>query len=33
VAAYAAGPQVVVIPYAELQGVIDPHGVLSGFLP
>jgi hypothetical protein len=33
VAAYAAGPQEVVVPYAELQSVIDPHGPLAGFLP
>ena len=33
VAAYAAGPQEVVIPFAELQAVIDPHGALAGFLP
>ena len=33
VAAYAAGAQEVVIPYAELKSVIDPHGPLAGFLP
>jgi hypothetical protein len=33
VAAYAAGPQEVNVPYAELQPVIDPHGPLAGFLP
>ena len=33
VAAYAAGPQEVVVPYAELRPVIDPHGPLAGFLP
>jgi hypothetical protein len=33
VAAYAAGPQEVVVPYAELQADIDPHGALAGFLP
>jgi len=33
VAAYAAGAQEVVIPYTELQSVIDPHGPLAGFLP
>ncbi len=33
VAAYAAGPQEVVVPYTELQSVIDPHGPLQGFLP
>jgi hypothetical protein len=32
VAAYAAGPQEVVVPYAELQSVIDPHGPLATFL-
>jgi hypothetical protein len=30
VAAYAAGPQTVVIPYSELQSVIDPSGPLAG---
>jgi hypothetical protein len=33
VAPYAAGAQEVVVPYAELQSVIDPHGPLAGFLP
>ena len=33
VAAYAAGPQEVVVPYAELSSVIDPQGPLNGFLP
>jgi hypothetical protein len=33
VAAYAAGPQEVIVPYAELQSIIDPHGPLAGFLP
>ena len=33
VAAYAAGAQEVVVPYAELQADIDPHGALAGFLP
>jgi len=33
VAAYAAGSQEVIVPYAELQSVIDPHGPLAGFLP
>ena len=33
VAAYAAGPQVVVVPYAELQSVIDPTGPLKAFMP
>jgi hypothetical protein len=33
VAAYAAGVQEVVVPYTELQSVIDPHGPLAGFLP
>ncbi len=30
VAAYAAGPQVVTVPYSELQAVIDPQGPLAG---
>jgi hypothetical protein len=29
----AAGEQEVVVPYAELQADIDPHGALAGFLP
>jgi hypothetical protein len=33
VAAYAAGPQEVTVPYAELQTVIDPQGLLATFLP
>ncbi len=33
VAAYAAGPQEVVVPYAELQSVIDPNGPLKAFMP
>ena len=33
VAAYAAGPQEVNVPYAEVQSIIDPHGPLAGFLP
>ncbi len=33
VAAYAAGPQEVSVPYSELQSIIDPHGRLAGFLP
>jgi hypothetical protein len=32
VAAYAAGPQIVTIPYAELQAMIDPNGPLSIYL-
>ncbi len=32
VAAHAAGPQLVVIPYTELQAVIDPSGPLGSFL-
>ena len=32
VAAYAAGPQEVVVPYAELKSVIDPHGPLVQFI-
>jgi hypothetical protein len=33
VAAYAVGAQEVVVPYAELQSVIDPQGQLEGLLP
>jgi Protein of unknown function (DUF3298) len=33
VAAYAAGPQEVNVPYTELQSIIDPRGPLAGFLP
>ena len=33
VAAYAAGAQEVIVPYAELSSLIDPHGPLEGFLP
>ena len=33
VAAYAAGPQEVVVPYAELKSAIDPHGLLAQFSP
>ena len=33
VAAYAAGAQEVVVPYTELQSVIDPNGPMGGFLP
>ena len=33
VAAYAAGPQMVIIPYAALAGIIDPQGPLAVFLP
>ena len=32
VAAYAAGAQEVVVPYAELKTVIDPHGPLAQFV-
>jgi hypothetical protein len=32
VAAYAAGPQRVVVPYTELQSIIDPQGPLVGVL-
>jgi hypothetical protein len=32
VAAYAAGPQEVKVPYAELQAVMDPNGPLARFL-
>jgi hypothetical protein len=31
VAAYAAGPQIVTIPYAVLTGIIDPQGPLANF--
>jgi uncharacterized protein DUF3298 len=33
VAPYAAGPQTVVIPYSELQAVINPTGPLAGITP
>ncbi len=33
VAPYAAGPQLVLIPYSELKGIIDPHGALAGLAP
>jgi Protein of unknown function (DUF3298) len=33
VAAYAAGPQLVTVPYAELQSIIDPNGPLKVYLP
>lgn len=33
VASYAAGPQTVIVPYAELKAVIDPGGPLSGLIP
>jgi Protein of unknown function (DUF3298) len=33
VTAYAAGPQLVVIPYSELQSIIDPQGPIEEFLP
>jgi hypothetical protein len=32
VAPYAAGPQTVVVPYSELQSIIDPQGPLAGVL-
>lgn len=32
VAAYAAGPQVVVVPYAALKDIVDPRGPLAGFI-
>ena len=32
VAAYAAGPQIVTIPYIELQAIIDPSGPLEVYL-
>jgi hypothetical protein len=31
VAAYAAGPQLVTVPYSELQSIIDPQGPLAGY--
>ena len=33
VTAYAAGPQLVVIPYSELQSIIEPQGPIGEFLP
>jgi len=33
VAPYAAGPQTVVVPFAELEKIIDPSGPLAGFKP
>jgi hypothetical protein len=33
VAAYAAGPQQVTIPYSELAAIIDPQGPLVGYIP
>ncbi len=33
VAAYAAGPQIVTIPYAALAGILDMQSPLAGFLP
>jgi hypothetical protein len=33
VAAYAAGPQLVTIPYVELKTIIDPSGPLNTYLP
>jgi hypothetical protein len=33
VAAYAAGPQMITIPYADLQAILDPQGPLAGYLP
>ncbi len=30
---YAAGPQLVIVPYAELQSIVDPQGPLAGYLP
>jgi hypothetical protein len=33
VAPYAAGPQTVVVPYAELKAVIDPQGPLAQYVP
>ncbi len=33
VAAYAAGPQLITVPYAELQSIVDPQGPLDYLLP
>jgi hypothetical protein len=33
VAAYALGPQEVIVPYSDLQTVINPDGSLAGYLP
>ncbi len=33
VAAYAAGPQQVTVPYSELAAIIDPQGSLAGYIP
>jgi Protein of unknown function (DUF3298) len=33
VAAYAAGPQQVTVPYSELAAIIDPQGPLAGYVP
>ncbi len=33
VAAYAAGPQIITIPYTKLAGILDPSGPLAGLLP
>lgn len=33
VAAYAAGPQLVTVPYGALQSILDPQGPLAGRLP
>ena len=33
VAAYAAGPQTVLIPYADLKTILDPSGLLARFIP
>ncbi len=33
VAAYAAGPQIVIVPYTVLKSIIDPQGPLSPFVP
>ena len=32
VAPYAAGPQQVIVPWMELQGLVDPQGVLAGLI-
>jgi hypothetical protein len=32
VAPYAAGPQQVLVPWVEIQGLVDPRGALAGFV-
>jgi len=33
VAPYAVGPQLIIVPYSELQSIIDPQGPLVGHIP